>query len=236
MSKSAGFATSGKKFPDREGWRAWQALEIQMNLISKVAGLFALVLGIVHAEQPKLATVDMQVLFKEYHRTQVEQRALALDQARIKKEDDERMTRIRELRESVGKISKQINDPAISDSRKQALFKEGNVQQEEGAALERERNEFIQRKSRALDESKVQRMRAIFEEIRKIVEAEAKEDNYDYVFDRSGVGMGSGVPIVMYSKDSTDITAVILKNLNKDAPAKKEAGEGAEPTVKAQDK
>ena len=42
-------------------------------------------------------------------------------------------------------------------------------------------------------------------------------DNYDYVFDKSGLST-SQVPFLLYTKDATDITAGLLKDLNKDAP------------------
>ena len=60
-------------------------------------------------------------------------------------------------------------------------------------------------------------MKGILEEIRKLVEEKAKLDNYDYVFDKSGLST-SQVPFLLYTKDATDITAALLKDLNKDAP------------------
>jgi Skp family chaperone for outer membrane proteins len=64
----------------------------------------------------------------------------------------------------------------------------------------------------------LQRMKGILEEIRKLVEEQAKVGNYDYVFDKSGLST-SQVPFLLYTKDATDITAGLLKDLNKDAPA-----------------
>ncbi|MCH7228957.1 OmpH family outer membrane protein, partial [Haloferula sp. A504] len=77
---------------------------------------------------------------------------------------------------------------------------------------------FLQRRNQALNEKMVQRMKGILEEIRKLVEEEAKKEDYDYVFDKSGMST-SQVPFLLYTKDATDITAVLLEDLNKDAPA-----------------
>jgi hypothetical protein len=74
----------------------------------------------------------------------------------------------------------------------------------------------------------VQRMKGILEEIRKLVEEEAKKEDYDYVFDKSGLST-SQVPFLLYTKDATDITAVLLEDLNKDAPA--DSGAAVEPPV-----
>ena len=52
-------------------------------------------------------------------------------------------------------------------------------------------------------------------------------DNYDYVFDKSGMST-SQVPFLLYAKDATDITASLLKDLNKDAPPE-DSGANPEP-------
>jgi Skp family chaperone for outer membrane proteins len=171
------------------------------------------------AQEGKLsiATVDMQELFKQYHRTEEAQKQINVERARIQKDNNERLGRIRELEDELGKLRKQLEDPAINESKKQALFKDWQMKQQEGIALDRERREFLQRRNQALNEKMVQRMKGILEEIRKLVEEQAKTDNYDYVFDKSGLST-SQVPILLYTKDATDITAGILKDLNKDAP------------------
>ena len=172
------------------------------------------------AQEGKLniATVDMQELFKQYYRTNEAQKQINVERARIQKDNNERLARIRELEENLGKLRKQLEDPSINDSKKQTLFKEWQMQQQEGIALDRERREFLQRRNQALNEKMVQRMKGILEEIRKLVEEKAKVDNYDYVFDKSGLST-SQVPFLLYTKDATDITAGLLKDLNKDAPA-----------------
>lgn len=165
-----------------------------------------------------IATVDMQELFKQYYRTNEAQKQINVERARIQKENNERLARIRELEEKLGKLRKELEDPAINDSKKQALFKDWQAQQQEGIALDRERREFLQRRNQALNEKMVQRMKGILEEIRKLVEEKAKTDNFDYVFDKSGLST-SQVPFLLYTKDATDITSGLLKTLNKDAPA-----------------
>jgi outer membrane protein len=165
----------------------------------------------------KIATVDMQELFKQYYRTNEAQKQLNIERAKIGQENNVRQARIRELEASLSTIRKQIEDPSLAEARKQELMKNWQVQQNEGIALDRERNEFLNRRNRALNEKLVQRMKGILEEIRKLVEEQAKADDYDYVFDKSGLS-ASQVPFILYTKDATDITATLLKDLNKDAP------------------
>ena len=172
------------------------------------------------AQEGKLniATVDMQELFKQYYRTNEAQKEINVERARINKDNNERQTKIRELADGLAKKQKQLEDPSLADSKKQTLYKEWQAEQQEGIALDRERREFLQRKNQQLNEKMVQRMKGILEEIRKLVEEKAKVDNYDYVFDKSGLST-SQVPFLLYAKDATDITVGLLKDLNKDAPA-----------------
>ncbi|MFU8892760.1 MAG: OmpH family outer membrane protein [Luteolibacter sp.] len=166
---------------------------------------------------PKIATVDMQELFKQYFRTNEAQQQINVERARIQKDNNERLVRIRELETSLGDLRKQIDDPSIADSRKQTLFRDLQAQQQEAVHLDRERREFLQRRNQALNERMVQRMRGILEEIRALVEEQARKDDFDFVLDKSGLST-SQVPILLYTKDATDITGILLKDLNKDAP------------------
>lgn len=175
----------------------------------------------------KIATVDMQQLFKEYHRTNEAQKQINVERARIQKENNERLARIRELETELQNLRKQLEDPSISDKRKQELFKEFQMKTQEGVALDRERREYLQRRNAALNEKMVQRMRGILEEIRKLVEDQAKTDDYDYVFDKSGLS-ASQVPFLLYTKDATDITPGLLATLNKDAPEATDEEPGVE--------
>ncbi len=179
------------------------------------------------AQEGKLniATVDMQELFKQYYRTNEAQKQINVERARIQKDNNERLARIRELEDSISKLKRQMEDPALAESKRAAVYKDLQTQGQEGNALDRERREFLQRRNQALNEKMVQRMKGILEEIRKLVEEKAKVDNYDYVFDKSGLST-SQVPFLLYTKDATDITAGLLKDLNKDAPAESAPAEG----------
>lgn len=187
------------------------------RLFTVVAAVLTLGMGTAHAQKLKIATVDMQSLFKDYYLTAEAQKQINVERARIQKENNERLTKIRELETALQDIKKELDDPSISDKKKQDKFKEFQLKQQDGIALDRERREFLQRRTQALNEKMGQRMRGILEQIRKLVEERAKAEDYDYVFDKSGLSM-SQVPFLLYTKDATDITSSLLTTLNKDAP------------------
>ena len=84
------------------------------------------------AQEGKLniATVDLQELFKQYSRTNEAQKQINVERARIQKDNNERLARIRDLEENLGNLRKQLEDPAINDSKKQTLFKDWQGQQQ----------------------------------------------------------------------------------------------------------
>ena len=166
--------------------------------------------------ETKIATVDIQKLFKQYHLTAKMQEQINVEQARIKKDNEERLARIRTLEEQLETLGKQLEDSTIADSKKQELFKERQNKLQEGSALDQERRKWLARREQALREKLMQRMKGILEEIRKLVEEQAVKSGYDFVFDKSGQST-SQVSFLLYAKDATDITADLLKVLNKDA-------------------
>jgi len=112
-------------------------------------GLFSS--GLALAEKPKIATVDMQKLFGEYHRTVVE-------------------------------------------------------------LIER----FTEVEQAKLEANKTVMMQNLLDEVKKNVSELSEKIGYDYVFDRSGLNTNQ-VSFFLYLKDATDITEIVLKELNDSA-------------------
>jgi len=178
----------------------------------------ALTVGAASAQRLKIATVDMQKLFKEYHRTTEEQQKFSEEFARIQKENNERLAGIRSLEEALQALKKKIEDPTLADNVKREKSREFQLKLDEAKAMDRERREFLGRRTRALELKKQASMQGILEEIRKRIVDHAKSEDFDFVLDKSGLSANQ-VPFLLYTKDATDITAKLLTELNKDAPA-----------------
>jgi len=170
------------------------------------------------AENPEMATVDMQKLFKEYHRTTEEQQKFSEEFARIQKENNERLAGIRILEEQLQALKKKIEDPTLADNVKREKSREFQLKLDEAKAMDRERREFLGRRTRALELKKQASMQGILEEIRKRIVDHAKSEDFDFVLDKSGLSANQ-VPFLLYTKDATDVTSSLLTELNKDAPA-----------------
>ena len=160
----------------------------------------------------KIATVDMQELFKQHPLSVEAGKELNLERARVQKDNNERAERIRGLETQLNSLQKQIEDTTLNEAKRQALFKDWQMRQQEGVAMERERVEFHRRRMQAINERMVIRMKEILGAIREVVGEQAKRDGYDHVLDSSGLST-SQVPILLYSKDATDITAGLLQQI-----------------------
>ena len=188
--------------------------------------LFFLVLGVfvsseARGESPRTAVVDVQELFREYHKSVSAQEEINIERARIQKENNKVKQRLREMDRAIRVLRQRFADPAKVETRSKDEVKEMQrelaLRTQEWEALERARRKQVEQQNKELNQKMTVRMASILEEIRDYVEETGRKAGFDYVFDIAGLNT-SHVPSVLYSKDATDITPIILKELNKNAP------------------
>ncbi|MGB0774886.1 MAG: OmpH family outer membrane protein, partial [Akkermansiaceae bacterium] len=167
----------------------------------------------------KIGTADITLLFKNYHKTGKQQQAFSEDFAKVQKENNLRLEAIRTLEAEIKKLKLKIEDPLLAASTKREKSQKFRAKIDEARAMNRERQEFIGRRNRALELKKQASMQGILEEIRKHIIEYAKTENYDYVFDKSGL-TANQVPLLLYCKDVVDITPKLLDIINKDIAKK----------------
>jgi len=166
----------------------------------------------------KIATVDIQALFKSYNPTKDAQAKFEEEQKGVTKQIEERKAKMEEVKKELDGMEKQLGDPSIADAKKQALYAERQAKRQEAEALQREGEEFVQRKQRAIGEQVQLRMKDILDQIRTKVQKHAETEGYDYVLDKTGTST-TQVPVLLYTKDATDITDALLKTINDGVPA-----------------
>jgi outer membrane protein len=179
----------------------------------------------------KIGIVDMKRVFQEYHKTKDAEKKVNEDKSRAKKELDERSAKYRDLIAKWNDSDKILRDKLVNEELKQQKMKEAQETASEAKALEREIDEFRRRREAQLQEQVMRMRKGLLEDIKQRVEEKAKRDNYDLVFDKSGVSP-SGVPFLLHSKDAVDFSSDILGELNKNAPKEAAAPEPAKPAAK----
>ena len=165
------------------------------------------------AQEMKVGIVDMKRVFQEYFKTKDAEKKVNEDKSKAKKELDERSTKYRDLIGKWNEIEKVLKDKLVNEELKAQKQKEAQEIISESRALERDMEEFRRRRETQLQEQVMRMRKGLLEDIKTRVEEKAKRDNYDLVFDKSGMSP-SGVPFLLHSKDAVDFSGDVIKELN----------------------
>jgi outer membrane protein len=162
----------------------------------------------------KIGTIDMQRAFKEYTKTKDAEAKINDAKNAAKKEYDDRADAYKKALDEINNLNKQLDAPALSADAKTQKAKERDDKIANIKNMEREITEFRQTRERQLQEQALRMREGIVKEITDVVMDKVKATSMDLVFDKSGMSL-NGVPVLMYSRDSTDFTNDIITVLNK---------------------
>jgi outer membrane protein len=162
----------------------------------------------------KVGTVDMNRAFKEYNKTKDAEAKINDAKNAAKKEYDDRAEAYKKALDDINNLNKQLETPALSADAKTQKAKERDEKIANIKNMEREINEFRQTRERQLQEQALRMREGIVKEITDVVMDKVKAQNFDLVFDKSGMSL-NGVPLLMYSRDNVEFTNDIIAVLNK---------------------
>jgi outer membrane protein len=162
----------------------------------------------------KVGTVDMKKVFEQYYKTKDAEQRINEARNAAKKELEERMDSYQKGVAEVKKLNEEIESPALSREAKETKSKARDEKVAELKNMEREISEFRQTREKQLQEQSGRMRQGIVDDITKVVNERVKADNYDLVFDKSGMSL-NGVPVVMWAKDGYDFTDGVVTALNK---------------------
>src|SRR6059036_1586769 len=163
---------------------------------------------------PKIGTVDMQKAFKEYNKTKEAEAKINDAKNAAKKEYDDRAEAYKKALDEINNLNKQLESPALSADKKTGMAKERDDKIANIKNMEREISDFRQTRERQLQEQLMRMREGLVKEITDVVMEKVKANNFDLVFDKSGMSI-NGVPVLMYSHDNIDFTNDVITVLNK---------------------
>ena len=167
--------------------------------------------------QMKIGIVDMKRVFQEYYKTKEAEKKVNEDKSKAKKDLDVRHADMQVLVKKWEEATRIVQDKLVNAELKAQKQVEVTKLTSEIKALEREIDEFRRRRETQLQEQVMRMRKGLLEDISQHVEEKSKLDNYDLVFDKSGVSP-SGVKFLLHSKDAVDFSNEVLADLNKNAP------------------
>jgi outer membrane protein len=162
----------------------------------------------------KIGTVDMQRAFKEYNKTKEAEAKINDAKNAARKEYDDRAEDYKKALDEINNLNKQLESPALSADRKTQTAKDRDDKIAKIKNMEREISDFRQTRERQLQEQLMRMREGIVKEITDVVMEKVKANNFDLVFDKSGMSI-NGVPVLMYSHDNIDFTNDVITVLNK---------------------
>ncbi len=168
----------------------------------------------------RLAVVDVQKLFREYYKTDEAQKQLNAQRALLAKRLNERKEQNSQYHREYNKRLEKARNPQTPVEEKVRL--EGELKKLGDALQENEQRlaQAYENQSKQLDRKMEFKMEGILAEIHSLAKIHAKKADFDMVIDISGTDTNL-VPMLIYARDSEDITDSLLKELNKNAPAQR---------------
>lgn len=172
----------------------------------------------VSAQNTRILVVDMAELYDSHYKTQEQNNKLRGDEQRAQEELERLNAEGNELVEQYKELVDQSRNPALSADAKSRVEQQSQEKLEEIQRKQNEVQNFRVNTQRSLQQ-RVQNFRDIMlEEISKIAVEVAKTRGAHLLLDKSGPSL-IGIPAVLHSDDSFDITAAVLAEINKDRPA-----------------
>lgn len=163
--------------------------------------------------QLKVATVNLGKVFDSYQKAKDAAQRLKEAEKKAQDEVNSRAQSLTALQETIRKLDNERKNAPTPEARseKDRLYSEKVA---EARNLEREIADFRDTRRRQLEQQAVRMRGGIVEEILKAVTDKVRADGYDLVFDTSGRNL-SGLPTVVFAKDSFDISEEVIAILNK---------------------
>jgi len=187
---------------------------------------FALLLGILapalsslQAEELTVGVVDYARVQRHYYRTDLERKALETKREEERKKVEEEVASTKELIDAQQEAQDELQDPTLSDEKKQSILTEAQKRAAEINAIQRKALELQQAANSTLAQEASRAHVNLNKEIYEAIDRVAQAKGLDLVHNRTfGV---NGVPSVAYANSGklTDITDDVIGDLNKNAPA-----------------
>lgn len=161
-----------------------------------------------------IGTVDMKKVFESYKKTKDAEQRISEMRNKYKKELDERMEKIKGMKDEIDKLTEETKKVELSAEKRQDKAKKRDEIANEANNMWRDIQQAQQEKEKSLADHSVRMRNGIVEEIKKVIDKNVATKGYDLVFDKSGPSL-NGVNIVLHAKDAWDFTKDVVDELNK---------------------
>lgn len=169
--------------------------------------------------QIKITTVSIAKCLENYYLTSDVNEKIRSTIETLQTEAQSRQEALRVESEPIqAKVAEIRENPGLSDTAKQEQMAALAPEIQAFRAKEAEFQEWAQQSQQEAEASSASRNKNLIEDIKRVVIAVGLRDGSQLVLDTSDV-LANGLPPVLYSDPSIDITNKVINELNKDQPA-----------------
>ncbi len=189
-----------------------------MAVIVAISGMTLTAAAPAQTPVGRIAVVDLNRVFDEYYKTPIARAKLKDTADTFNKEQEDLLTNYRKQIDELNKLREEQDKPEYTPEVREQKRKAVAEKLADTQKSQRDIEDYRRSHAKIMEE-KTQRMREdILKEITDVLEGESRTAGYVFVLDKSGRTL-NGVPVLVYSQASLDITDDIIKHLNKNQPA-----------------
>lgn len=195
---------------------------MKRSLLSSML-LLGLTLGGISARQAdaqalNIGVVDMQECLNQFYKTKLEVEGVNAIAKEKQAEIDAKRADYEALTKKATDLDKKARDTALGQDQRQAAVNELQGIMQERIAKGREIDEAQRRAQQEIVDARQTMEQTLVTSIRAVVDAQSAAAGLDLVFDKSFLPKANKV-ILVTSPKVPDLTAGVIAELNKDAPA-----------------
>lgn len=164
--------------------------------------------------QIRSASIDMQTVFANYHKTLQAAREVDNERAAIEKKSQLARAEIEKLREVRSEMVRKLEEGSLSADKRAQMTREIPLIDHDITRRVKQQQRDWKADNAKLNEQMVLRMERLLAGLQKIAASFAKEEGYDLLYDSSGKNT-SQVPSVLFAKGVVDLSEPFAKSLRK---------------------
>ena len=171
------------------------------------------------AEGPsgRIVTVDLNRLFNEYYKTPIELKKLQEIRETNSSDESAMLAEYHKLNDELVKLRDESEKPEFTAEVKEQKRKAMADKLTQIQKSQQDIEEFRRTRLKAMEEQRALRLNNLIKDINDTITKMATDAGYMMVLDKSGV-TANGVPSIVFSQSSMEVTDDVLKVLNKNAP------------------
>jgi len=170
------------------------------------------------AQALNIGVVDMQECLNQFYKTKLEVEGVNAIAKEKQTEIDAKRADYEALTKKATDLDKKARDNALGESQRKAAIDELQGIMQERVAKGREIDEAQRRAQQEIVDARQSMEQTLVTSIRQVVDAHSAAKGLDLVFDKSFLPKANKV-ILVSSEKVPDLTAGIIAELNRDAPA-----------------